>query len=81
MVFAMDRALTYYSSSDSDAKKSAGFHASVQITRGRDLMEQMKCERKQREGSEKEGKFWLKYFEGSEKWSSPKFATVISHGF
>ena len=41
----------------------------------------MKCERKQREGSEKEGKFWLKYFEGSEKWSSPKFATVISHGF
>ena len=31
----------------------------------------MKCERKHREGSEKEGKFWLKYFEGSEKWSSP----------
>ena len=31
----------------------------------------MKCERKRREGSEKEGKFWLKYFEGSEKWSSP----------
>ena len=39
----------------------------------------MKCERKRREGSEKEGKFWLKYFEGSEKWSSPKFAMVISH--
>ena len=79
--FTTDRALTHYSSSDSDAEKSAGFRASVQIAGGRDLMEQMKCERKRREGNEKEGKFWLKYFEGSEKWSSPKFAIVISHGF
>ena len=28
----------------------------------------MKCERKRREGSKKGEKFWLKYFEGSEKW-------------
>ena len=78
--FTTDRALTRYSDSDSDsdAEKSAGFRASVQITGGRDLMEQMKCERKRREGSGKEGNFWLKYFEGSKKWSSPKFATVMS---